>query len=159
MADDIKGLSDTARLDLIRLVLGKKLGSGMSRQVYACTLDQNFVVKVEDHYGCFQNVLEWEIWTALKDTDQARWLAPCSRISACGAVLIQRRTEPLQVKQLPKRMPVWLTDFQLANYGMLDGRVVCHDYGVTGAVVIGRGASNRLRTVQWPERISRIRVG
>lgn len=139
------------RRDALDLFVGRKIGNGIAREVYECALDETLVVKIETGCGSFQNVAEWQIWNALRDTAAGKWLAPCVRISATGAVLLMRRTEPLQVKQLPKRMPVWLTDFHLANYGMLNGRVVCHDYGVADSVVIGLGASKRMRKPDWVE--------
>lgn len=148
---DIADFGQTTRRDIVDLFLGRKIGSGCARDVYECAFDSRSVIKVESKYASFQNVSEWKIWEALRDTPQARWLAPCIAISATGSVLLMRKTEPLQEKQLPKKMPAWLTDFHMANYGMLDGRVVCHDYGVADSVVIGMGASKRMKKPDWVE--------
>lgn len=142
---------NVTRRDAIEMFVGARIGGGMSREVYECSLDKSLVVKIETGYASFQNISEWKIWNALSETKAATWLAPCVSISATGAVMLMKRTEPLQVKQLPKQMPAWLTDFHMANYGMLNGRVVCHDYGTADSVVIGLGASKRMRKPDWVE--------
>ena len=129
--------------------LGKKLGEGIGRRVFESLLDNgqhSFVVKIEDcSPGRFQNVYEWQTWQHVKGTKWAKWFAPCEWISSCGSVMLQRRTTP--ASKFPERMPVFLTDFKRANYGMLDGRVVCHDYGTN--VLQSFGLTDRVRKVEW----------
>lgn len=137
----------TISRDFFRLFCGVKIGEGMSRAVHACSVRPDLVVKIETAAGTFQNAVEWETWTQLKDTPSARWLAPCEHISDCGTVLLQRRTDPMKAGQEPGKMPVFLSDFKRDNYGVLDGRIVCHDYGTS--LVISHGASTRLKKVDW----------
>jgi len=146
---EVSEFSDTTKMDFIFMMLGARLGGGMSRAVFEFAYNPKLVVKIEDRARHFQNVLEHEIWGALKDSDAAKWLAPVRGISRCGTALLMERTEPLQGRQLPLRMPVWLTDYKIENYGLLKGRVVCHDYGTAGSVVIGRGASKHTRRADW----------
>ena len=40
-----------------------------------------------------------------------------------------KKTRPL--KRLPKRLPSFLDDLALRNFGTYRGRPVCHDYGTT----------------------------
>jgi hypothetical protein len=140
---------DTVKRELIGLMLGQELGAGISRTVYECSLDPKFVVKVEPGGGQFQNVAEWEIWNALSGTEAAKWLAPCRTISSCGSVLIQARTQPLRRHELPKHMPLWLTDFKQQNYGRLNGRLVCHDYAASARIMINNAAWKRTQRAEW----------
>lgn len=118
------------RRDIAHMLLGARLGRGIGRKVYVCRLDPRFVVKVEDRGEAFQNIVEWETWQAVREDREARWFAPCVSISPAGSVLIQRRTEPASHSEYPKRMPVFLGDYKRENFGMLDGKLVCHDYGL-----------------------------
>jgi hypothetical protein len=106
---------------------GGKLGSGMSRQVYVHPFDKTKVIKVENSEKHFQNITEWEFWDAWKhDKEVCKWLAPCHYISQNGTFLIMDRTKPL--KKVPEKLPSFLTDHKPANFGLLKGRIVCHDY-------------------------------
>ena len=115
--------------ELKSLMLGELIGEGMSRKVYACKHDPDYVVKVEDRARMFQNVAEWEAWTWVRGTKKEKWLAPCLDISACGSILLQRRAGPLRPQARPKTVPAFLTDVKRENFGYLDGHLVCFDYG------------------------------
>ncbi len=118
----------------------------MGRRVYVCRLDQRFVVKIESNGGSFQNQLEWETWEALKDTPQARWLAPCIDISGSGSVLLQCRTQAAGPADYPKKMPVFIGDYKRSNYGMYKGKFVCHDYA--SLVNLSNGLT-AMRKAEW----------
>lgn len=126
------------------LFLGRKLGSGMSRKVYQCRQDCEAVVKIEIRGGMFQNIREWEAWSQLQYSPRGKWLAPCIAISPCGTILLQRKIIPLRMKEAPKKMPSFLNDFKLENYGIYNGRVVCCDYGT---FIIAGGM--RLKPANW----------
>lgn len=125
--------STPAEADLLRLILGEELGIGVNRRVYVNKLDEDTVVKVElDPGRLFQNVAEWRVWEDVVENDYARpWLAPCREISPSGVFLIQERTTPIAPADFPDRVPNWLSDLKTSNWGMLLGRPVCHDYGLT----------------------------
>jgi hypothetical protein len=126
--------------DFFRLMVGDRLGSGIGREVFVMTDDKAKVIKFEAGSHSFQNVMEWETWERLDGTPQAKWLAPCIRISACGTILVMARTEPLPLGfKLPKQVPAFLGDFKRDNYGLLNGKLVCHDYGYTRAIQRGAG--------------------
>lgn len=134
--------------ELRSVVRGDLLGEGTGRKVYVCKLNSHYVVKVEEGGGSFQNVAEWDHWGWVQTVPAiARWLAPCEFISSSGAILIQRRVEPVRRAELPKRIPAFLTDIKLENFGMLEGRVVCFDYGTMGASL--RNAPKRLVKADW----------
>ena len=133
--------------DTFWLMCGNRIGSGMSRVAYTCEFNSDWVIKVEDRAQSFQNVREWEAWQWVKDHPEARWFAPCLHISPNGSVLIQRRTITPRPKEFMDRMPVFLGDFKRQNYGMLDGKLVCHDYGTN--MLMEHGRSQKMRKVEW----------
>lgn len=142
------------------LLCGKKLGIGMSRTVYECKIDPHYVVKVEDGSGQFQNVVEWETWQRVADTNYSRWFARCKWISDNGAILIMERTTPATGNQYLDQMPVFLCDFKRTNYGMVSAPdrfgqsktkpkswLVCHDYGTS--LLFEYGMTKRMRKANW----------
>lgn len=132
-------------MEFMRTFLGDRLGDGVDRQVYELRHSPKFVAKIEDNSRSFHNAMEWQIWQRLKDSPLEKWLAPCLDISPCGSVLIQRRTTP--ITSGPERMPAFLGDMKLANFGMLNGRVVCHDY--SRLRLVEPSFSIRMRKVHW----------
>lgn len=136
------------------LLLTNKVGSGMSRDVYTTTLLPDCVVKVEDTHGKFQNALEWEIWKRAKKLGVHHWLAPCVFISGDGMVLVQKKTRRPLPSELPKKMPAWMGDFKLGNYGVLERkgkkpRFVCHDYGYGWSSLKHGLASKKMVRCDW----------
>jgi hypothetical protein len=125
--------TDKEKCAFADMYIGGKLGEGVYRTVYA--LGPEEVVKFESNAGNFCNIKEWELWRQIKDCKrQARWFAPCIHISPSGQALVQVRTEVLtkrfQVERiLPKKVPSFLWDLKPENWGVLKGKVVCHDYG------------------------------
>ena len=135
--------------DLLDICIGNKLGSGMSREVFEFGPDPSLVVKFETSGGCFQNVLEWETWLRVKDTKAAKWFAPCVRVSEDGKVLLMQRTNPFGWDARPNRMPRFFTDLKISNYGILNGQVVAHDYGVH--LLMEEGMKCQLVKADWWE--------
>lgn len=125
-----KEFKTTLSMDFFRLMCGDRLGYGMSRSVYALSSDPNLVIKFETVAGQFQNVHEFELWQRYMDHEPVRkWLAPIDSISANGSILLMKRTMPISFDQFPDEVPGFLGDIKLGNFGMFEGRVVCHDYG------------------------------
>lgn len=123
----------------------KPIGSGAFREVFVCRLNNDWVVKVEkDHdWRNFQNVLEMNIWSEFREVKSvAQWLAPCRFMSPNGRILIQDRCAPLRADEMPNKLPAFLTDVKYENFGKLNGRVVCVDYGM-----VIMNLSTRLREV------------
>ncbi len=115
----------------LSLFCSEQLGTGQGRYVYEYGPDpQRLVIKVETGSGSFQNIVEWETWTKLSDGNSKwlRWFAPCLRISSCGTVLIQERTQPLN-RKIPMKVPDLFCDMKRGNFGWIGNRFVCHDYG------------------------------
>lgn len=131
--------------EFMRVFLGDLIGSGVDRYVYELRHDSSYVAKIEEASKSFHNAVEWQIWRRLEGSPLEKWLAPCLDISPCGSVLIQRRTTP--ITSGPERMPAFLGDMKLANFGMLNGRVVCHDY--SRLRLVEPSFSIRMRKVHW----------
>ena len=129
------------------LVLGPKLGEGSARKVYLCRMNPEYVVKVEMGGCSFQNVAEWDIWNWVRGGSLEKWFAPCEMISTCGSILVQRRTEPVRSAELPKRVPEFLTDLKVENFGMFNGRIVCFDYGTVSSCI--RRTSRKMVKATW----------
>lgn len=122
------------------LIVGQRLGGGIARNVYVNRLDETTVIKFESANQSFQNANEWQLWEAHQyHKPVSKWLAPCLHISACGSILIQKRTEPIPKKLLPALVPSWASDLKQENWSLLDGKPVMHDYGYTNLLANASG--------------------
>lgn len=143
-----KFFNDTPSRDFFELFCGKRLGRGISREVYEHALDPTLVIKFETRGEWFQNIIEYQIWTHMQYAPTVNvWLAPIVHISPCGIVLIQKKTTPPKPGQLPNEVPAWSTDHKASNWGMLRGKPVMHDYGSN--LMLEKGATNRLKKADW----------
>jgi hypothetical protein len=133
--------------DLAGMLLGDYDGHGTYRSIFHHATDPTLIVKVENKTGSFSNVQEWDVWQRVKLTKLARWFAPCVQISGAGTVLIQRKCELVTARQLPKKVPAFFTDLKAENWGLLNGRAVCFDYGCN--LLMERGMTERLRIARW----------
>lgn len=135
--------------DLVDLVAGEQLGAGAYRKTYVFRHDPTCVIKrsTRDHHG--HNILEYHFWDAIQsDKELSKWFAPCVRISDLGLWLIQKRTEIISKEQLPKKVPYILTDLKRENWGLYEGRPVCHDYGNI-IIRAATAAGKRMRVANW----------
>lgn len=136
------------------LLCGERIGYGMSRMVFECTLLPDCVVKVETDAQRFQNIVEWETWKTVQHTPAARWFAQCKWISPSGVVLIQERTRPPAPQEFLDKIPVWFTDTKRTNWGMASTNksgkqfLVCHDYGTSLMLQEGT-VTKRLKKAEW----------
>lgn len=144
MIEYIKDFPDVIKDDFIGLICGKLIGDGAARQVYECTLDDSLVVKVE-WAKSFQNTIEWEVWSEVKDTDFAKYFAPVVAISCYGNILIMKKTEPM--KKYPEMIPAFFSDTKKANYGKYKGHFCCHDYGLNNLMT--KGMTKRMVKAYW----------
>lgn len=124
---EIHNLPVSAR-DLSFLILGKRIGNGISRTVYEFLPDNDYVVKVENTGGEFQNVIEWEIWKNVEHLPVKKWFAPCLHISDNGIFLIQKKVERGRRKDYPKKVPYFFRDRKYDNYGFIGKQFVVCDY-------------------------------
>lgn len=147
--DDLEAdhfLTTVAR-DLSRLAIGKLIGRGQYREVYEWLPDPAMVAKIENGAKCFTNVLEEEVWGRVQRTEFAKWFAPVYEISDNGTVILQARTQPVTLRELPKLVPAFFTDLKPENWGRLGKRIVCHDYGIHR--MLEKGMTRRLRKADW----------
>ena len=107
--------------------LGAEIGRGVHRIAYAHRDDPDVVVKVLRHglEPANANLVEWLVWQNCSFAWK-KVLAPCLSIAPDGFWLTQARTQPLDEADLP---PWPYGDRKVANFGRLNGAVVCHDYG------------------------------
>lgn len=129
-------------VDFVRLVCGELIGSGVSRDVFGCAIDDSLVVKIErdtNETSQLQNLQEWLIWNWARTEPLERWLAPCRGISRNGRVLLQARTTPVSEEELAV-VPKVFEDVCRGNFGRLRGSIVCHDYGILLWGLMRRGA-------------------
>lgn len=128
--------------DFISSICGEFLGRGTSREVYVYGPDPSLVIKLEVGLR-FQNVMEHETYSTLVECDERKWFAPVVWISKSGNALLMKRTTPCPVKELPKRLPAFMTDLKPENFGLLDGQFVTHDYGTIGSMACANGVIMR----------------
>lgn len=133
--------------DCFNMLCGRLIGEGIHRTVYECKIRPDLVVKVENqHMREFSNVLEDKFWSDQQHYKKvADWLCPIEFLSPDGRLLLMRKARILHPKdKLPDKLPAFLTDVKLCNFGWLDGRVVCVDYAWTVP-----NPSTRLRKANW----------
>jgi hypothetical protein len=131
--------------DFFCLFVGKKIGEGVTRVVYEHRQDPTLVIKIEPRDDLFLNVMEWRTWYYVEPVKAiARWFAPCVAISPCGRILLQRQAEDIPLsRKLPDRMPDVFGDLKRRNFGLINGRLVCRDYGTNCAIANGIGTKTR----------------
>lgn len=140
----------TIAKDFYEVFCGEHLGFGIGRQVFVCNIDPTLVVKIEVGRFSFQNQAEYELWDNIKKTKLAKWFAPVVRISPCGMVMVQKRTMPIQHNtKMPKAIPAIMGDIKKENWGLLNGKVVCHDYGRMNTLHAGWKALSREKKANW----------
>lgn len=138
--------------DLIRSICGRHLGSGSFRSVYVYNLDPRFVVKLELlNTNC--NQTEYELWDQIKELKAGLawvkdWFAPIKWISPNGRVMIMKRTFEKENKELPNKVPAFMSDVKLNNFGWIGNKFVCHDYGFLYGFM---NYSNKMKKINWYE--------
>src|SRR3990167_3265512 len=136
--------------DLKELLLGQVLGLGIHRKVGVYKLDPTLVIKCALECPNI-NVLEEEVWQAVKDTNIAKWFAPCVDISPCGIFLLQKRAETRPKNEYPKLVPNFFTDLKYSNYGWIKGQMVCVDYASAISTSLTHKWSGKLKKAGWWE--------
>lgn len=134
--------------DAFNLLCGRLIGEGIHRKVFRCRIRDDLVVKVEcdENWRYFGNVHEMKFWNDHEHQPHiVKWLAPCEYLSPDGRIMLQKRTIPLRDgDEIPDKLPSFLTDIKRENFGLIDGKIVCHDYAMTIPA-----PSMRLKKVEW----------
>lgn len=155
---DVADLASSSHREMASLLCHELIGEGMSRKVFSSLLLPDCVIKVEERSRFFQNVVEWETWQRVLNTEHSRWFAKCKWISPNGQILIMERTRPAAPYEVPDKLPVYLADFKPSNFGMSmvprykvnpkkQNWFVCHDYGTN--LLFERGMSKLTRKIDW----------
>lgn len=140
--------------DMLTLFLGGNIGEGTTRVVYNYPPDKRYVIKIDKELKGFNNIREYELWNDLKymDHKSLEFLAPIYQISEGGKWMLQRKTTPIKdFKHFPKRIPGFLNDVKIENWGMLGGKLVCHDYANNKIVENGIN-TNYVKPNFWSDR-------
>jgi len=137
---DITHESGMIKDALLHFFVGKRIGKGAYRHVYRLNGGdgKDCVLKVEYCDAEFCNITEWKVWKAVEHTPHAEWFAPCVSIDLFGVALVQKRTKGFDSreefnayveKHHDGKLPAFFEDVHYGNFGLLEGRLVCHDYG------------------------------
>lgn len=133
--------------DLFEMVCGEFLGRGIRRSVFVYLPDPSCVIKFQYVKGG-DNWMEWNLWNDMKNMKNSQWLAPCISISENGIYLVQKRTKrPREIHQYVKKVPQFLGDIKYQNFGMYQGRLVCHDYSMN--LCANYGVTKVMKKAQW----------
>ena len=144
---ELSALGTNVLADIATLLIGDKISEGSARSVYQCKLRPDFVVKIENVARSFQNIEEFNTWEMVRDTDYAKWFAPVEYISTCGIAMLMKKTESGPMFAYPEQMPAFFTDLKYGNFGWLEDRLVCHDYGIH--LMRNTGLTKRMRKANW----------
>lgn len=138
--NDIKELSTITQMesvnsDLIKMFIGKHTNSGYYRSVFEFNPNPDkYVVKIEhDDTDC--NTNEFLIWNEVSGLHGELawvkdWFAPILWMSPNGKIIIQERTRWHSLnKECPNEVPDFFSDVKVDNFGWLNNKFVCHDYG------------------------------
>lgn len=126
--------------EMLSVIMDPGHKEGVFRNVYFSVHMPNAVFKVEAHGQHFCNVQEWKTWNEVRDTQWSGYFAPCIEISYSGNVLVMARTKPITKFPKDLKLPDFFIDVKPENFGLLKGRIVCHDYG--GSRIFERGLRN-----------------
>ena len=130
-ADIFDCFTSTVNNEFFCMIAGRILGAGQFRIVYEHEHRDDLVLKFEPNSRSFQNIAEWDFWNDNKNNKRiARWLAPCEFISSCGIILAMKKTIKPQLADYPNMVPEFLADLKRNNFGLYEGRLVAHDYGL-----------------------------
>ncbi len=115
--------------------LGDYLGEGFRRITYNHVDDETLVIKFLKNLKDDHNLIEYENWEHLKDTEKGKWLAPCVSLSSDSRFLVQKKVRVLD--EPPENVPEWITvlgDYSFGgnkskHWGVYEDRIVLIDYG------------------------------
>lgn len=133
--------------ELFDFICGERLGYGAYRDVFVMKHKPDLVVKVaQDSRGRRENMVAYKMWQQIDMTPLEKWFAPIIDVSEMGLYLIQKRVEFMPHSQYPKKIPSLFTDVKYSNFGTLDGKFVCCDFG---AINLTKGMSTKLVNADW----------
>lgn len=136
--------------ELRDIFIGKRLGYGIHRTVYEVPTDKSLVLKVATDAPEI-NFLEMEIWRMVKDTEIAKWFAPCELISDYGVFLLQKKATRRGHGEYPKMIPSFFGDCKYDNFGWIGKQFVCVDYAGYIASSMSHKWNGKMKKADWWE--------
>ncbi len=110
-------------------LIGKFIGAGWHRAVFAHKKDPTLVIKVAHrHLSGRRNRMEWAIWNNAPEYVK-KWLVPCIKISDDGFYLVCKRGSP--AKNIPHPFPFtgMAEDMKsVKNWVEIGGNLLLTDY-------------------------------
>lgn len=134
--------------EFFNFICGNLLGSGIHRYVFEYKPSPSWVIKI-DAGDRNANVMEEEMWQYVQHSKIAKWFAPVKNLSPCGRILLQKKcTQGVPHAQYPKKIPEFFADTKYANWGKLNGNMVCLDYA--NSLVMNTGLfSGKMKPAEW----------
>ncbi len=149
LLEDLSAFStDAVCRSIATTILGSKINSGYSRDVYHCYCNDDLVVKVAKNFDGIQaNHAEFELWGKVQHWEGTAenlkdWFVPSIIISEDGKVLLSEYAQPVREDEMPEKVLNCLTDLKASNFGLHDGKIKCLDYGLN--LIIEKGITQRL---------------
>jgi hypothetical protein len=122
---------------------------GTSREVFDVATDQLVIVKRQIIRFPGANIMEWQIWNAVKSTAAGGVFGQCHSISETGQYLIMERLDDITQADWGNvpNVPAWLNDKKPSAFGKdASGLVKVRDYAL---VDLDRGLDPRVLPVPW----------
>ena len=113
------------------LISAPELGKGGARTVYPVDGDPEAVIKKINLQFVGANVMEWHIWSAIRNTELAPSFGQCKAISESGRFLVMERLDDISESDRPKTpsMPEWVGDVWWKSFGQdHQGKIKIRDY-------------------------------
>jgi len=126
------------------LIDREPFGHGVGRAAFAVPSDPSVIVKKQKGRYPGANIIEWELWHALKETELRNLFGECFAISETGKYLIMERLEDLTNPGWDKmiQVPFWFADRKCSAFGKAaNGAIKIRDYA---SVVLERTLDSRL---------------
>ena len=101
------------------------LGEGKHRRTYVHPDDETLVIKVIKTDRS-KNLDEFRNCRLINRSGMGHWIAQVIELLDGGNVLVMERVVPLT--RPPDEIPKFFRDTRVSNWGLLNGRPVCHDY-------------------------------
>lgn len=155
-ADDLRQITNNhpnINNDIIAAIIGKPLGEGLSRNVFEYNLNpEKYVIKLEttNYRSNASEIILWNEIQGLKGPLSwvKDWFAPILWHSPNSLVLVMERTYQDPNRKKPDRIPSFFQDVAERNFGWLNNKFVCHDYGsIYGFIKY----SNKFKKANWEE--------
>lgn len=127
--------------DRVKMRVGDIIGQGRTRTVYALLDKPEWCLKVGNEEALHS---EFRNQGVIEKAGLGRWIAPCEWRDGH---FMMRRTSPASRDNYPASLPAIFVDLKYENWGMLDGRLICHDY----ALVRETSRPAAVRSVKWKE--------